>query len=148
MFVRALLALLLLPGVMAFVLPGVLLWSSRHTEIVQPLGLVPAALGLIGLLWCVRDFYVIGKGTLAPWSPPKNLVVVGLYHFTRNPMYVSVTLLILGWAIAFGSRGVLIYAFCLAVAFQLRVVLGEEPWLARTHGRAWQDYANRVRRWF
>ena len=148
MFVRALLALLLLPGVMAFVLPGVLLWSSRHTEIVQPLGLVPAALGLIGLLWCVRDFYVIGKGTLAPWSPPKNLVVVGLYHFTRNPMYVSVTLLILGWAIAFGSRGVLIYAFCLAVAFQLRVVLGEEPWLASTHGREWQDYANRVRRWF
>lgn len=148
MFLRALIAFLTLPGVMAFVIPGVLLWSARETQIVFPLGLTLVAMGLGGLLWCVRDFYVQGRGTLAPWSPPEKLVVVGLYRYSRNPMYVSVTLLILGWAISFASWGVFIYACCLAIAFQLRVVFGEEPWLARTHGTQWHDYASRVPRWF
>ncbi|HKQ15056.1 MAG TPA: hypothetical protein VJT80_16590 [Steroidobacteraceae bacterium] len=39
------------------------------------------------------------------------------------------------------------YALCVAIAFHLRVVFGEEPWLARTHGATWDDYTQRVRRW-
>jgi protein-S-isoprenylcysteine O-methyltransferase Ste14 len=105
-------------------------------------------LGVIGLLWCVRDFYVSGKGTLAPWAPPRVLVDVGLYRYSRNPMYVSVMLILLGWAAAFRSRGLLLYALAVLAAFHLRVVFGEEPWLARTHGERWQQYARRVRRWF
>ncbi|NNU42166.1 methyltransferase family protein [Ramlibacter montanisoli] len=59
------------------------------------------------------------------------LAVVGLYRYSRNPMYVSVALILAGWAISFGSKGLLIYALVIAVAaFHLRVVLGEEPWLA------------------
>jgi len=104
--------------------------------------------GTAALLWCVRDFYVSGRGTLAPWAPPANLVVVGLYRYTRIPMYVAVTLILLGWAISFASPGVLLYAALVAIAFHLRIVLGEEPWLAHRHGSAWQKYARRVRRWF
>jgi len=96
----------------------------------------------------VRDFYVAGRGTLAPWAPPERLVVVGLYRFSRNPMYVAVMLILIGWAWSFGSPGLGVYAACVALAFHLRVVLGEEPWLAKTHGQAWNDYASRVRRWF
>ncbi|UIF90662.1 methyltransferase [Cupriavidus sp. UYPR2.512] len=44
------------------------------------------------------------KGTLAPWAPPVQLVVVGLYRNTRNPMYVSLTLILLGWAMSFGHE--------------------------------------------
>lgn len=112
-----------------------------------PLGLVLVALGTFGLLWCVRDFYVSGKGTLAPWAPPQHLVVVGLYRYSRNPMYVSVALILLGWAAAYRSAALLIYALAVVVAFHFRVVLGEEPWLARAHGAAWQQYMRRVRRW-
>jgi protein-S-isoprenylcysteine O-methyltransferase Ste14 len=148
MFLRALIAFLALPGVMAFVIPAALLWSAGQTRIVYPLGLMLMAVGLAGLLWCVRDFYVQGQGTLAPWSPPQKLVAVGLYRFSRNPMYVSVTLIILGWAISFASPGVCVYTLCLAVAFQLRIVLGEEPWLARKYGIEWQNYASQVPRWF
>jgi protein-S-isoprenylcysteine O-methyltransferase Ste14 len=148
MFARALLAFLALPGVVAFAIPVTWLWASSHTRLMHPLGLVPLVVGVFALLWCVRDFYVSGKGTLAPWAPPAHLVVVGLYRYTRNPMYIAVTLVLLGWAASFGSLGLCVYAISVAVAFHLRVVLGEEPWLARTHGAQWEQYASQVPRWF
>ena len=117
-------------------------------ELVQPWGLLPLVAGFGALLWCVRDFYVLGKGTVAPWSPPAHLVVVGLYRYTRNPIYVAVTLALLGWALSFGSPGLFIYAVAVAVGFHLRVVFGEEPWLSRTHGAEWEKYVSRVPRWF
>jgi len=122
------------------------MWFTAQT-LRWPYGLALIALGTFGLLWCVRDFYVSGKGTLAPWAPAQTLVVVGLYRYSRNPMYVCVFLVLLGWAISFGSVGLLAYAFAVGLAFQLRVVLGEEPWLSRHHGAAWQQYTRRVRRW-
>ena len=147
MFLRALLAFLALPGIVAFAIPVYWLISTSRTDLVQPLGLLPLLLGCAGLLWCVRDFYVFGKGTLAPWSPPERLVTAGLYRFSRNPMYVSVVLILLGWAVSFGARGLYWYALVVGIAFHVRVVVGEEPWLRRTHDAAWDEYARRVRRW-
>jgi protein-S-isoprenylcysteine O-methyltransferase Ste14 len=63
-------------------------------------------------------------------------------------MYIAVSLILVGWAWSFGLAGLLVYAIVVAIAFHLRVVLGEEPWLARTHGAQWQEYASRVPRWF
>jgi protein-S-isoprenylcysteine O-methyltransferase Ste14 len=105
------------------------------------------ALGAAGLLWCVRDFYVVGRGTLAPWSPPRRLVVVGLYRVVRNPMYVSVLALVAG--IAWWRTSPVVAAYCavLAVAFHLRVVLHEEPWLERSFPEEWHAYSLEVRRW-
>ena len=145
-FARALLAFIALPGIVAFVVPAWLLAKSDATP-VHPLGLLLLLVGVAGLLRCVRDFHVSGKGTLAPWDPPTRLVIVGLYRYTRNPMYLSVTLVLLGWAFWFGSVNLLVYAVLVTAAFHLRVVLGEEPWLARTHGELWQQYAARVPRW-
>jgi len=148
MFARALLAFLALPGAVAVALPVAWLLVSSHTRVAQPVGLVLLAVGLSALFWCVRDFYVSGKGTIAPWAPPSHLVVVGLYRYTRNPMYMAVILVLLGWSATFESPGLLVYAVVVALAFHLRVVLGEEPWLARTYGRDWEQYASRVPRWF
>jgi protein-S-isoprenylcysteine O-methyltransferase Ste14 len=148
MFAQAVLAFLALPGVVAFAVPVALLVASAHTRLLQPLGLVPLAGGIAGLLACTRAFHVSGKGTLAPWAPPVRLVVAGPYRYTRNPMYISVTLILLGWALSFGLSGLYVYTISVAAAFHLRVVFGEEPWLARTHGAQWHDYARRVPRWF
>jgi protein-S-isoprenylcysteine O-methyltransferase Ste14 len=147
-FWRALIAFVAMPGMVALVIPMLWLERSGHTRLVRSLGLVPLVVGLAALLWCVRDFYVRGKGTLAPWAPTQRLVIVGLYRFSRNPMYVAVVSILLGWAAAFGSKGLLGYAAVIAVAFHLRVVFGEEPWLARTHGAEWEEYVRRVPRWF
>jgi protein-S-isoprenylcysteine O-methyltransferase Ste14 len=147
MFLRALLAFLALPGIVAFAIPLYWLIATSRTDLVQPLGLLPLLLGCAGLLWCVRDFYVFGKGTLAPWSPPERLVTAGLYRYSRNPMYVSVVLILLGWAVSFGARGLYWYTLVVGIAFHFRIVIGEEPWLRRTHAAAWDDYVRRVRRW-
>jgi protein-S-isoprenylcysteine O-methyltransferase Ste14 len=147
MFAKALLAFLALPGIVAFAIPALWMWRTNRMSVMHPAGVIVLLAGTLGLLWCVRDFYVSGKGTLAPWSPPRNLVVAGLYRYSRNPMYVSVVLILLGWALTFGSSGLLIYALAIAVAFHLRVVYGEEPWLSRTHGDHWQVYVRTVPRW-
>src|SRR5215213_1969166 len=89
-FAKALFAFLVLPGIVAFALP---LWMAPRT--VDPRGIHLAGIpflivGFVVLMGCVRDFYVTGKGTLAPWAPPQKLVVVGLYKWSRNPMYLGV----------------------------------------------------------
>ena len=147
MFLRALLAFVALPGVVAFAVPIATLVLTSHTDVEYPLGLIPLALGIAGLFWCVRDFYVAGKGTLAPWSPPERLVVVGLYRYSRNPMYISVALILTGWAVTFVSPALGIYAACVAVAFHVRVIVAEEPYLAKTHGEEWSRYVSSVPRW-
>jgi protein-S-isoprenylcysteine O-methyltransferase Ste14 len=148
MFLRALFAFIALPGLVAFVIPAWWLNQLGHEQIVHPLGFLPFAIGVVGLFWCVREFYVAGKGTLAPWSPPKNLVVSGLYRYSRNPMYVSVALILIGWTLAFASRNLATYTIIVLIAFHLRVVFGEEPWLKRTHGAEWDEYVKKVPRWF
>jgi protein-S-isoprenylcysteine O-methyltransferase Ste14 len=63
-------------------------------------------------------------------------------------MYVAVVLILIGWALAFRSRGLGIYTLAVALAFHLRVLLGEEPWLAQTFGADWERYKAQVPRWF
>lgn len=146
-FLRALLAFLALPAMVGGLVPWLLAASDPGRGAPRPAGAGLAALGLALLLWCVRDFYAFGKGTLAPWAPPKRLVVVGLYRLVRNPMYLSVLALVGGIAWWRASPRVGIYAAGLALAFHLRVVLGEEPALARAFPDDWAVYARAVRRW-
>src|SRR5215510_12551995 len=144
LFWRAVLAFLALPTMVALIVPWLLLPDTWQFHVAA----IPAlVVGTVLLLWCVRDFYVAGRGTLAPWSPPKHLVTVGLYRYSRNPMYVAVAAMLFGWALAFASPGLAVYGALVCVAFHLRVVFGEEPWLARTHGAAWDEYRARVPRW-
>lgn len=147
MFLRALLAFLALPGMVAYLVPLLLAPDSPPDAGWRWIGLLPLAAGSALLLWCVREFYVAGKGTLAPWSPPRHLVSSGPYVWSRNPMYVAVVTVLLGWAVLFVSRTLLFYAIAIVIAFHLRVVFYEEPWLGQTHGEAWQRYRGRVRRW-
>jgi protein-S-isoprenylcysteine O-methyltransferase Ste14 len=144
---RAMLAFLVLPGVVAFLVPLLLLAPGDLSSFSNALGLIPLGLGVVLLLWCVREFYVVGGGTLAPWAPPHELVVTGLYRFSRNPMYIAILLVLWGWALGFRSWPLAVYAVAVMLAFHLRVVLHEEPWLARTHGNRWMHYKAHVPRW-
>ena len=145
LLIESVLAFLALPGIVAFLIPIVFAPSGIRTF--DPRALVLICPGVALLLWCVVEFYRSGKGTLAPWTPPKSLVVSGLYAFSRNPMYLAVVLILWGWALGFRSNGLAWYAAVMMVVFELRVLLFEEPWLAETHGEAWRSYKERVPRW-
>ena len=146
LFIRALISFLALPGIVAFLAPALLL-GSIGTRTPRGEGVIVFLVGVLVLLWCVRDFYVAGKGTLAPWDPPRRLVSVGLYRFSRNPMYVGVLLILIGWTLAVRSRSLLIYAVVVAILFHVRVVMNEEPWLARTFPNEWPRFKSQVPRW-
>ena len=148
LFARALLSFALLPGLVAGVIPPWLASADRMKGARWMPGYFVLGCGLCLLVWCVRDFYVSGRGTLAPWDPPRHLVIVGLYRFTRNPMYLGVLTVVAGWALAESSPVLWRYLLFLAVAFHLRVMLFEEPWLERQFGPQWSAYSAGVRRWW
>jgi protein-S-isoprenylcysteine O-methyltransferase Ste14 len=129
MFMRALLAFLVLPGVAAGIAPPAIAYVDPWRGAVWTPGLAVMLAGAIVLLWCVRDFYVSGKGTLAPWDPPLKIVTVGLYRFVRNPMYVGVLLLVFGWSLYLSSVLLALYMFVLAIGFHVWVITYEEPWI-------------------
>lgn len=147
LWVRALAAFLALPGIVAFGVPLLVLRPAAARWTMSIPSVVFTAAGITGLAACIHEFYRSGRGTLASWDPPRRLVTTGLYRFTRNPMYLSVVGLVIGWATGFGSRGIGVYAAGLAVLFHLRVVWHEEPFLARTHPETWGSYAATVPRW-
>ena len=147
MFLRALIAFLALPGVVAGLVPVLLIYSNGARTGGWTFGFVFLGIGFVLLLWCVRDFFVSGRGTLAPWDPPKHLVIVGLYRLVRNPMYIAVVTMVIGWSVVAGSRMLVWYAASLAVGFHLRVLYFEELWLSRQFGAEWKDYSSSVDRW-
>ena len=146
LILRALVAVLALPAMVAGVVP----WLIREGEAARrgsAVGWVLVGAGLLLLAICVGTFYHRGRGTLAPWDPPRSLVAAGPYRLTRNPMYLGVLTHLVGWAVVTGSRRLGWYAGFVALAFHLRVVLAEEPWLARSFPAAWVAYSARVPRW-
>ena len=110
-------------------------------------GILPIAVGFSFLIKSAADFALTGKGTPAPFNPPKIFVSKGLYRFVRNPMYVGALFALIGEAILFGSFILVIYAFVLWLIFHLFVVFYEEPNLRKRFGKRYEEYCKRVARW-
>jgi len=145
---RQILAIAVLPGVVAGVVPWLLLpMDPCRRQGSNVAGAALAGAGLLVLAACIRDFWRTGHGTLAPWDPPTRLVVVGLYRFVRNPMYLGVLFCVAGWAALAGSLLLLGYLLMLSVGFHLRVLLNEEPRLALQFAAEWTEYRAAVPRW-
>jgi protein-S-isoprenylcysteine O-methyltransferase Ste14 len=147
MMARAILAFIALPALVAGLFPWLLSQIPARGLHQRWYGVVPMVIGGAILLASVVSFYRRGRGTLAPWDPPKHLVVQDLYRFNRNPMYVGVVTLVLGWALRTGNPWNYAYAILLPVVFHLRVVLYEEPQLERLFGGNWEAYRRAVPRW-
>lgn len=103
--------------------------------------------GALVVVACVLTFVVIGKGTPAPFDPPRRLVARGPYRFVRNPMYVGAAMAMGGAALAYGSWALLIYVLIFLAVMHAVVIGYEEPTLRDTFGAAYEDYCLRVNRW-
>ena len=111
-----------------------------------------AGLGLVGLgfalvLWCLMTFAFVGKGTAAPFDPPRRLVVVGPYRFVRNPIYIGAVIAMLGAAMVLWSWWLVLYALVVLIVTHLLVILYEEPHLRRVFGQPYEEYLRTAHRW-
>ena len=116
-------------------------------DVPQVAGMVIGAAGAAVALWCIFTFASVGRGTPAPFDPPRRLVRQGPYRFVRNPMYIGAGLALVGAALFYESSLVLGYAGLFFLAMHLFVVCYEEPALRRTFGQEYELYCCRVRRW-
>ena len=103
--------------------------------------------GVAVLLMSTWSFASAGRGTLAPFDETKKLVVVGLYRYVRNPMYVAVMLILLAECWFFWSSILLMYTGFCFVAANLIVVGYEENRLKYKYGGEYRKYCARVGRW-
>ena len=111
-------------------------------------GLIIGSVGAFIALCCVLAFAVIGKGTPAPFDPPRRLVIRGPYRFVRNPMYLGAALALAGAALFYSSAALLAFVALFCWSTHLFVMLYEEPTLRRSFGLEYADYCESVHRWF
>jgi protein-S-isoprenylcysteine O-methyltransferase Ste14 len=104
-------------------------------------------IGLMIMVVCISSFIRIGRGTLAPWSPTRKLVVKGLYRYVRNPMILGVWIVLLGEALALKSQNILIWAASFFVINTIYFIVYEEPDLEDRFGEEYRDYKKHVSRW-
>jgi protein-S-isoprenylcysteine O-methyltransferase Ste14 len=148
---RSLLWTAALPGFFAGYVPWRFFGLSRvRPDLLEPahvLGLLCIGAGTGLLAACIWEFARSGRGTLAPVDPPRQLVVRGLYRHVRNPMYLSVTTIVLGEALLARSLALLTYWSVWFLAANLFVIGYEEPTLRERFGAAYHEYARQVNRW-
>jgi protein-S-isoprenylcysteine O-methyltransferase Ste14 len=113
----------------------------------QVLGAVLVVVGAGVAVSCVLAFARFGRGTPAPFDPPRQLVMRGPYRIVRNPMYIGAGTALLGAALFYGSLGILVYTGLLLAMTHTFIVLYEEPTLRRTFGAEYEAYARHIRRW-
>lgn len=148
---RSLLWTILLPGLFAGYLPWRYFGLSQVT--IDPrrpadvLGVALIALGTALLTACIVEFARSGHGTLSPVDPPRHLVVRGLYRFVRNPMYLSVTTIVLGEVLLTRSRALAVYWTIWFACVNLFVMGYEEPTLRQQFGPSYDAYTRQVNRW-
>lgn len=153
LLLRNLLFTILQPGVVGVLVPYLLLRNSGETffpaewTVLHFTGAVLMIVGASVLLRCILRFVTEGKGTISPIDPTKKLIIKGLYKYSRNPMYVGMMILLAGEAIFWRSLHLAIYAVVIFVAFNLFVILHEEPRLRRVFGEEYEEYFQNVRRW-
>ncbi len=112
----------------------------------EALGIALAVAGLVVVVAALRYFRREGEDP-EPWTPSETMLADGVYRFSRNPMYLGVTLTYLGIAVFFGSLGALLLLPLAIATIRYFVIRREEAYLTRRFGQAYRDYCARVRRW-
>jgi protein-S-isoprenylcysteine O-methyltransferase Ste14 len=151
--VRALTYATLFVGFVLIFLPAKVLSSAGVTQpaAIGRWQLAGAFVGAIGgalALSCILTFAFVGRGTPAPFDPPRRLVVRGPYRFVRNPMYLGAGLALGGAALFYQSFALLGYLGGFLLVTHVFVVAYEEPRLRRTFAGDYEAYCANTPRWW
>lgn len=154
---RHLASILLLPFTVTVIVPFWLLSSDPSRDsapqlttvrvLVLAAGAASLALGLTLFISTLLHFARTGKGTLAPWDPPRVLVVQSVYRYVRNPMISGVMFILLAESLLTGSRRVLVWFGLFFVINLVYIPFFEEAGLAARFGERYRLYKKNVPRW-
>ncbi len=138
-----LVALLCLVGALALhmMVPGVRTVHTHHL-----IGLIAVAAG-VGLCFYAAALFQGRETTKNPYGEPTAFVTTMPYTFTRNPMYLGITIVLLGFAIFFAGPEMLLAPIAFVVIIDRMMIPREEETMERLFGTAYVDYKARVRRW-
>jgi protein-S-isoprenylcysteine O-methyltransferase Ste14 len=155
MMLRHVLAIAVLPFTMAVLIP---LWLARRngiglsvgtglTDVLRQVGgLCLLTVGGLLFVASVRRFVTEGRGTLAPWDPPRELVIGEPYRYVRNPMISGVVCVLFGEALLLRSSPHLTWALAFLAINSIYIPLLEEPGLKRRFGESYGEYCRHVPR--
>jgi len=156
LYLRGLIFTILVPFVVGVVVPSLLNRDTHAAIELKTTGGLVILIGAVLYGMCLLRFLLSG-GTPAIFftrhlkfligEEPSKLVHEGIYRFSRNPMYLSVLLVVFGQAIFFRSSEIAFYGITLFFLFHLVVVFIEEPHLRSERGAAYEEYFQRVARW-
>ena len=139
------------------VIYGTAIAVGLAAEFALPIALLPRPIGLwlgaatiaISIPIVVSAFRALARARTAfdARKPTTRIVTDGAFRFSRNPTYVSLTLLHVGVALVLGSLWVLLMVVPAVVAVHLGIVLREERYLEAKFSVVYRSYATKVRRW-
>jgi protein-S-isoprenylcysteine O-methyltransferase Ste14 len=155
---KHILSIVLLPTVMAVVVPVTILYRTGAVNAGRPFptpwnlapplcGIALIVLGLTLVAGTIALFAAVGRGTLAPWAPPERLVVRGVYRHVRNPMIGGVLCVLCGETLLTGSIPLLEWSGTFFLINLVYIPLLEEPGLEERFGQAYRVYKQNVPRW-
>lgn len=141
------LASFILPVTVLIIVP---LWIEDHAMI-HMMSLIFGSLliitGLVLMTLTIAAFIKIGRGTLAPWSPTRKLVIAGLFAYVRNPMILGVWTVLLGESLAILSLRIFIWAIAFFIINTVYFIFSEEPGVEKRFGDEYREYKKNVPRW-
>jgi protein-S-isoprenylcysteine O-methyltransferase Ste14 len=150
-------AMLVLPGTVLVVVPAFAVWLAKGTswaadpasagDVALSAGIACAGLGVALAAWTNRLFLLVGRGTPAPWDPPRRFVVHGPYRHVRNPMMLAVFLMLAGEALVLRCPAVAAWLAIFIAVNTAYIPLSEEKGLERRFGDDYRDYRRAVPRW-
>jgi protein-S-isoprenylcysteine O-methyltransferase Ste14 len=155
MAIRQVTSIVVLPGTIAVIIP---LWIARRNSVafITPHGAISLLLVVTGVVLllagvalfaaCLFLFWTRGRGTLAPWDPPRRFVVEGPYRYVRNPMISGVVFVLVGEALVLRSTSHGLWASAFALANAVYIPMVEEPMLEARFGEPYRRYRSAVRR--
>jgi protein-S-isoprenylcysteine O-methyltransferase Ste14 len=112
----------------------------------QIAGLALLVIGVSLFVSSLRRFASDGKGTLAPWDPPRHLVIRGPYRYVRNPMISGVVFVLFGESLVLLSGPHFQWALIFLVINFIYIPMFEEQQLKERFGEAYIEYCRHVPR--
>lgn len=133
-------------GVVPLVIFGL---GGVSQDLIWPLvfaGILLFILGISMLVWTTQLF-ANHDGSLAPWNPPTELVLVGPYRYCRNPMISGVYAMLLAEVLMLQSIWIVAWCLLFIVGMTSHIVFQEEPALQERFGQPYKEYCKNVPRW-